>query len=94
MAQSEDTELKIEAVCTNLGNLLKAKNKAYGDSALSPKRIFSKSSGESSILSRIDEKISRIENSEELRKNDVTDLTGYLILLLIAKNWTDFTDLT
>jgi len=44
-------------------------------------------------LNRIDDKLSRIKNSEELRKNDVVDLMGYLVLLCIKKGWMNFKDL-
>lgn len=91
-AQSEDTELKIEAVCTNLANLLKSKNRHYGNSALSPRQVFSKTSEVNAITARIDELITRIDNSKALRKGDLVDLTGYLVLLLIANNWTEFSD--
>lgn len=93
MEQNEDTELKIEAVCASLAAFLKEKNRRYGDSALAPKQIFSKENKVNSITIRLDDKISRIANSEQLRKNDITDLTGYLILLMIANNWTDFSDM-
>ena len=72
---------------------LKEKNLKYGNAALEPINVFCCDSAEGSICTRIDDKISRIKNSDELRKNDVVDLTGYLILLLIEKGWLDFYDL-
>lgn len=89
----EDTELKIEAVCTNLANFLKEKNRKYGDSALKPTQIFSKAANTDSITSRIDELLGRINTADTLRKNDVVDLTGYLILLLISEDWTTFEEM-
>lgn len=76
----------------SLKDFLIAKNALYGNSALEPLNIFSKSNG-SGIEQRIDDKLSRIKNSDKLRKNDVVDLTGYLILLLIRQGWSHFNDL-
>ena len=89
-----ETEIKIEAVCENLKKLLFEKNKKYGDSALNPINIFAKTNtGLDKLLVRLDDKISRINNSEELRKNDVWDMLGYLVLLIISKEWIQNNDL-
>jgi len=83
------------------------KNKRYGDSALSPLRIFAKhmkplgtlgTSDEAvqsynQILTRLDDKLKRIQNADDLRKNDVADIMGYLLLLCVRRLWTDFDDL-
>ena len=69
--------------------MLKAKNKAYGGSALKPLEIFAK---HHSYGSRLDEKLARVKNSDELRKNDVADLLGGLILICKEKGWDDFSD--
>ena len=45
------------------------------------------------ILERLDDKLMRIKSDTELRKNDVSDIIGYLFLLCAAKGWDDFTDL-
>ncbi len=69
------------------------KNERYGNSALNPLVIFCKEPSDIQIKSRLDDKLSRIKNSTELRKNDVCDLMGYLALLMISQGWTDFDDL-
>ncbi len=69
------------------------KNRRYKNSALAPRRIFARATAETLILARIDDKISRIEAADELRKNDVADLAGYLDLLMIRKGWNQFADL-
>ena len=74
-------------------DLVLEKNKRYGDSALSPLGCFSKLDGEQGIRIRLDDKLKRIANSGELRKNDIADLIGYLSLLCVSRGWTDFTDL-
>lgn len=82
-----DSKFKIAAACDSIKDLLLAKNAKYGDSALSPVRVFSKSSTVEQILVRIDDKISRIQRAEGLVEKDedvVQDLIGYLILLQIA----------
>ncbi len=74
----------------SLCKMLEAKNKAYGESALKPLDIFAK---HHPYGSRLDEKLARIKNSEELRKNDVADIIGGLFLICKDKGWSDFTDL-
>ena len=97
MILNEDHNLttaeKIKKVCDSLKIFLQTKNKNYGDSAIKPVRIFSGEIPVSGINVRIDDKLSRISNSEILRKNDIVDLTGYLILLCIQNDWLDFQDL-
>ncbi len=85
-----NTQEKIDILFNNFAMFLKEKNKRYGDSALSPIQIFSKKDSDNQILTQIDHKLSRINNSEELRKNDVSDLFGYLALLMINNDWVDF----
>lgn len=80
-------------VLSGIEMVLLEKNKRYGNSALEPIGVFSKQDSTNSICIRIDDKIGRIKNSTELRKNDVFDLIGYLILLCISKGWTSFKEL-
>ena len=87
---SKSTQEQIDIVVTNIGALLKYKNTKYGDSALKPIKIFSKMEAQESICQRLDDKIARIMNSQELRKNDISDTIGYLVLLCINNNWTTF----
>ncbi len=83
---SAETQKEIEKVTKQVSDLLIAKNKSYGDSALHPARIFSKSDNVEQILVRIDDKLSRIKNGQEWPgDNDIDDLIGYLVLLKIAK---------
>ena len=83
----------IELVLESLKEFLLEKNKRYGNSALNPVKVFSKADSGASILIRIDDKISRIKNSSEIRKNDITDLMGYLVLLSVSNGWFDFNEL-
>ena len=83
-----DTEQQINSVCNQIKTLLILKNKAYGDSALEPVRIFSKSSSVDGLLVRIDDKLSRIKNMgiSSASEDTLMDLIGYLILLKIQLN--------
>ena len=83
----------IGKVIEALSEFLMAKNKNYGNSALKPIKVFSKVEPTNSICVRMDDKISRIVNSREFRKNDIVDLTGYLVLLCAQKGWDDFKEL-
>ena len=84
------TQEKIEILFDNFKRFLKEKNLRYGDAAISPIQIFSETQPGDQIRSRIDDKLSRIKNSKELKKNDLSDLFGYIALLLIQNNWISF----
>lgn len=86
-------EAQITSILDSMGELLITKNKRYGDSALTPLGIFSKKNAEASICTRLDDKLSRIKNSNVIRKNDVSDIMGYLVLLCIDQEWFDFAEL-
>jgi hypothetical protein len=75
----------IWSVCHEIAHLLVEKNISYGDSALSPSRIFAQSDGIEQLKVRIDDKLNRVKNSQGYAgDNDIDDLIGYLILLKIA----------
>ena len=79
-----DTQEKIKEFYEAMTDLQLYKNDKYGDAALNPKNRFYKGDAKNSILIRLDDKMNRIENSDELRANDVCDLVGYLCLLAIS----------
>jgi len=80
-----DTQADIGAECDALKAMLLAKNLSYGDSALSPLRVFSRASTSEQIRVRIDDKLSRLQRGDESQAEDtVLDLIGYLILYRIA----------
>ena len=88
MAMSE-SETKISGVCDDIKELLIHKNRKYGNSALKPCRVFSKSSPVEQLLVRIDDKLNRIMQGAGLLADDedvVNDLIGYLVLLKIGMN--------
>jgi hypothetical protein len=80
---------EFDLITSNLSKFLKEKNKRYGNSALNPINVFT---AKSRVGQRADDKLSRIANSTELRKNDVVDLIGYLIIICRENNWTNFDD--
>lgn len=87
--QKTMTQKHIEVICDSLSDLLIYKNQKYGNSALEPKNIFYKGNAETSILIRLDDKLGRIiNNTDEIRVNDVCDIIGYLVLYLVLKNIT------
>jgi hypothetical protein len=66
--------------------MLLDKNANYGDSALNPIRIFSKADTTEQIKVRIDDKLNRLMQGNDILETDedvVKDLIGYLVLLLI-----------
>lgn len=70
-----------------LAMLLNYKNKQYGNSALEPVSIFT---GKCKSGQRIDDKLARVKNSTEIRKNDLVDLMGYFVLICKEKGWDNF----
>ena len=66
-----------------VGELLREKNRAYGDSAANPVRIFSRADSAEAIKVRIDDKLSRVARGSEFIETEdvIKDLVGYLALL-------------
>lgn len=83
-------EKNLNSILNSIGKFLKEKNKRYGNSALEPSNMFFKGNSEEGLRIRIDDKLKRIKNSNVLRKNDIVDLIGYLIILCITKKWFTF----
>jgi len=82
-----ETQSQISAICDDIRELLLYKNRKYGNSALKPVRIFSKSDSVEQILVRIDDKLNRIQQGAGLLDEDedvIVDLIGYLVLLKIS----------
>lgn len=90
---TNNTQSKIELLMANFAEFLTEKNRRYGDAAITPLQIFSKLDAEDQICNRLDDKLGRIKNSTELKKNDVCDLFGYTALLMIKNDWVTFEDL-
>lgn len=79
-----ESQKDIGEIVDGIKETLLTKNARYGNSILSPLRIFSKkASTETDIPARLDDKLSRIKNSQQLRVNDIADLIGYSVLLLV-----------
>ena len=83
--QGNTTADRIRRKCDQVAELLIAKNRAYGDSALKPIGIFSPGKASDMIRVRMDDKLSRIANNPEAFGEDpVMDLMGYLVLFSLA----------
>lgn len=83
----EEFDSAKKQVLASIGNTLIEKNTRYGNAALSPVNVFFKGDATTSILIRLDDKYSRVLNSETLRVNDLYDILGYLFLLSISQNY-------
>lgn len=83
-----DFEVDVWDTLMGIYHMLCEKNRKYGDSALNPARIFSKADATEQIKVRIDDKLNRIKNAQDDDTEDaVKDLTGYLILFMIARGF-------
>ena len=78
---------KLDDILLNVGNLLKSKNEAYGNTSLNPPKIFSKLDSSEALCARIDDKIMRIKNRGlvSATEDTLTDLIGYLLLLKMSR---------
>ena len=83
---SAPTQFLIAEECDAIKAMLLEKNRKYGDSAIRPRRCFSKSDAVEQIKVRIDDKLSRLESAQGDEDEDVEmDLIGYLVLLRVAR---------
>jgi hypothetical protein len=82
MTFAERLDIEVKTIT----DLLKEKNKAYGNTALNPTNIFSKLSASEAICARIDDKLARIGNKgiNDETEDTVDDLIGYLLLLKMS----------
>lgn len=89
MSEQTDVQKLIAEECDSIKNLLLEKNKAYGNSAVDPVKIFSKLSNEEQIKVRIDDKISRISRGQQssIQEDTEQDLIGYFILLRVCRKF-------
>jgi hypothetical protein len=74
----------LDMVLAKVREMLIQKNAAYGDSALSPLRVFSKANISEQLRVRIDDKLSRLSRGKEAGEDVLQDLLGYLVLLEVA----------
>ena len=93
----------ITAVFDGMREVVLEKNRRYGNSALAPLCVFatpermadpSITQSQKSIYIRLDDKLSRIVNSNGApKKNDLADIMGYISLACVSHGYTDFSDL-
>tara|TARA_R110002153_G_scaffold64304_14_gene172215 strand:- start:1253 stop:1525 length:273 start_codon:yes stop_codon:yes gene_type:complete len=85
--ERKDTQIKIRLTMEEMTDFLISKNEQYGDSVMSPIRIFSDADTEAGLRIRIDDKLNRLmQGNDSMEKDEdvVKDLIGYLTLLLIS----------
>jgi len=76
--------------CRSVADLLLAKNREYGNSAMEPIGVFSGLTAEEQIAVRIDDKLKRIQTTREMDDTEIhedteLDLIGYLVLMRVAR---------
>lgn len=82
---ASDVGQDIVRECDALKELLLRKNRAYGNSALNPVRVFSRASVQEQLLVRLDDKLSRLARGSDAGEDTIQDILGYLILLRIQQ---------
>ena len=89
-----DTQQAIKDFFDGIGKMVVEKKKRYGNSALDPLNIFGKHTEQyddpimKNMLVRLDEKLNRIKNADELRDNDMLDIAGYFALFFVKQGKT------
>jgi len=83
-------QAEIVRVTDEIRDLLLAKNREYGNSALEPIGVFSCASVVEQIETRIDDKLARIRATRrmaevKIHEDTEADLIGYLVLLRVAR---------
>ena len=76
----DQTQTAIVEVCQEITELLLLKNRAYGNSAISPLRVFSKANPLEQINVRLDDKLSRLAKGSLDGEDVELDLVGYIVL--------------
>ena len=76
----------LDKVSKQITDLLKSKNKAYGNTALNPSNVFSKLDATEAICARLDDKLARIKNKgiNDKTEDTVDDIIGCLLLLKMS----------
>lgn len=83
---SEQVQGLIAAECDRIKEMLLGKNRAYGNSALEPMRVFSKAPADEQIRVRLDDKLSRLARGSGIETEDVeADIIGYLVLMRVHR---------
>lgn len=77
-------EQKVRRILTDVGDIVVARNKEYGNSALDPVRVFSKSDRMEQLKVQLDHKLSRIARGGDPGIDTLRDLIGYEVLYIIA----------
>ncbi len=79
--------MEIVRECLRMAEFLVGKNRKYGDSALRPMRVFSKTVPSEGIRIRMDDKLSRLVKGDKKNEDEdvIKDLVGYYMLLQIAE---------
>ena len=83
--KQSDFSQSLTKTLEEIGTMLLSKNASYGNAALEPIRIFSKADSVEQLKVRIDDKLSRLQRGSDIGEDTVKDLTGYLILFLMAR---------
>ena len=76
-------EKELRVAVDEIETLLKSKNRAYGDAALNPIRVFSKADPIEQLKVRIDDKLSRLARGTNLGEDVILDLLGYMLIYRI-----------
>lgn len=79
-------EQNVRRILEGVADTVVQKNLAYGNSALNPIRVFSRTDRMEQLYTRLDDKLSRVQKGHEYPGDDtIQDIIGYCTLILIAR---------
>lgn len=79
-------EQNVRRILEGVADTVVQKNLAYGNSALNPIRVFSRTDRMEQLYTRLDDKLSRVQKGHEYPGDDtIRDIIGYCTLILIAR---------
>ena len=88
-SDTSEAQRLIAEECDAIRELLLAKNREYGNSALEPIGVFSNLDAEAQIAVRIDDKLKRVQTTRgmdvRIHEDTEKDLIGYLVLMRVAR---------
>lgn len=95
MIDTKDCNEFCEKYLSDTIDLIRVKNKRYGDSVLYPRQVFPAEGAVSAVFVRLNDKLSRLANQLPGEDEDVArDIVGYLMfsIIMTSNDYDDSTD--
>lgn len=84
LEENSSFEQNVRRILNGVADIVIARNKEYGNSALDPVHVFSKSDRMEQLKVQLDHKLSRIARGGDPGIDTLRDLIGYEVLYIMA----------